>query len=52
MKSLVDDLVVTCEEIEGTLEIAVINPSNGINYWLIAVDLLATSCLIDGGHGC
>ena len=39
MKSLVDHLVVTCDEIEDIPKIASINPSNGINYWLIAVVL-------------
>ena len=41
MKSLVDDQVVTFEEIEDTPESAVINPSDTINYCLVAVVLLA-----------
>ena len=35
MDSLVDDIVVTCDEIEVTPGSATINPSNGINYWLL-----------------
>ena len=35
MDSLVDDIVVTCDEIEVTPGSAAINPSNGINYWLL-----------------
>ena len=46
MKNLVDDLVVTCDEIEDTPESAVINPSNGTNYWLITVALLVIACLL------
>ena len=43
MKSLVDDLVVTCDQIIDILELVVISSSNGINYWLIAAVLLAIS---------
>ena len=46
MKSLVDDLVVTCDRIADTPKSAVINPSDGINYWLIAVVLLSVACLL------
>ena len=35
MKSLADDMVVTCDEIEDTQKTAVINPSYGIDYRLI-----------------
>lgn len=37
MKSIVDDIAVTCDEIEDTHKGAVIDPSNGINYRLIAL---------------
>ena len=37
MKSLVDDLVVTCDKTEDTPESEVINLSNRINDWLIVV---------------
>ena len=46
MKSLVDDLVVTCDRIADTPKSAVINPSDGINYWLIAVALSSVACLL------
>ena len=46
MKSLADDVVVTYDEIVDTPKSAVINPSDGINYWLIAVILLAMGCLL------
>ena len=57
--SLVDNLVVTCDEIEDMVrdlgypepESAVINPSynskpHGINDWLIAIALLVIACLL------
>ena len=43
MKSLVDDVVVTCDESEDT---PVIIPINAINYWLIVVVLLAMACFL------
>ena len=46
MKSLVDDLIVACDEIVNTPGSASINPSNGINYWVIVVVLLAIACLL------
>ena len=46
MKSLADDLVVSCDEIVDTPETALINSSGGINHGLIAVVLLATACLL------
>ena len=46
MKSLFDDLAVTSDEIVDAAETAPINPSNGTNYWLIAVVLLALACLL------
>ena len=47
MKSFVNDLIVTCHEIENTPKSAVYSPSNGINYWFIAVFLLTTiACLL------
>ena len=46
VKSLVDNLVVTCDEFENTPENSVINPSNGINYWLLAVVILAITCIL------
>ena len=44
--SLVDDLVVTCDEVENIPKSTSISPSNGINYWLIAAALLAIACLL------
>ena len=46
MRSLADDLVVTCDETGDTLESAPINPSDGINYWFIAAVQLAITCLL------
>ena len=46
MKSLVDDLVVMCDEIVDETQSSIINPINGINYCLIAVVLLVTGCLL------
>lgn len=37
MKNIADDLAVTCDEIEDAHKGAVIDPSNGINYRLIAL---------------
>lgn len=45
MKSLVNDLVVTCDEIVDTPESASINPNNEISYRLVAVLLLPIACL-------
>ena len=44
MESIVHDLVVTCDKIEDTSKSASIIPSNGINYLLNAVILLAIAC--------
>ena len=46
MKGLVDDLLVTCEETEGTPNSVVINGSNEINYWVITVFLLVIACFL------
>ena len=46
MQSLVDDLVVACDEIEDTPNRVVINLTNGINYWLFAVGLLEIEYLL------
>ena len=46
IKSHVYDLIVAWDEIEGIAESALINPSNEINYWLIAVVLLTIACLL------
>ena len=46
LKRLFDDLVVTCDVIEDTSNSVVINPSGGINVWLIAIVLLAITCLL------
>ena len=46
MKSLVDDAVVTCGEIQDTPRSVIIIPSDEINYWLNAVFLLAIVCLL------
>ena len=39
-------MVVTCDEIEDTQKTVVVNPSNGIDYRLIVVVLLAIACLL------
>ena len=44
--SVVDDLVLTCAETVDTLKSTIINPSNGINYQLVAIILLAIACLL------
>ena len=41
-----DDLVVTCDGIGDTLESTVINHSDGISCWRIAVVLSAITCLL------
>ena len=46
MKSLVDDPIVTCDEIVDTPESATVNPSNGINYWIIDFVLSAIAYLL------
>ena len=46
MKSLVDDLVVTCDEVEDIPGNASIYPSNGITDWLVVFVLLAVACLL------
>ena len=46
IKSLNGDLVVICDKTGNTLESVVINSSDGISYWLIAVVLLAITCLL------
>ena len=45
-KILFGDLVVTCDETVNTLKIAPVIPFNGMNYWLIAVAVLAIMCLL------
>lgn len=46
MKSPVNDLVVSCDEIEDTPKSIVINHSGGINYQLITAVLLAITHLL------
>ena len=46
MKSLVDDLVVTCYDIKDTQKSAPVSLSHGIYYWLIVIVLLAVACLL------
>ena len=46
IKSLFGYLVVTCDEIEDTQENVVVNTSNRINYWLIAVVLLVRDIMV------
>ena len=41
MKSVVENLIFTCNEIEDTPDSAVVNPSNEVNHWVIA-DMLLT----------
>ena len=50
MKCLVDDLFVTCDEIENTPKNAQINPSDGINYWFVAFLIVNHMFTIAGGH--
>ena len=45
MKSLVDDVVVTCDKIVNIPENASISPNNGINYWFIAAVLCVCVCV-------
>lgn len=46
LESLIDDLVVTFDEIENTLQSAPVKPGNGINYCLIDDVFLTTVCLL------
>ena len=46
MKVLVEDLVVTFDEIEDIPGSALISPGKGINYWFVAVNLLAVTYLL------
>ena len=46
MKSLADDLVVTCDEILDTPDTTSINSNDKTNYWLIATVLLAVTWLL------
>ena len=46
MKSLIDDLLVPYDVIADTQESAQINPSDGINYDLIAVVLISLAGLL------
>ena len=46
MKSLADNVLVIWDEVVDTTESAVISPRDEINYWLIAVILLALECLL------
>ena len=45
MKSLVDDVVATCDKIVNIPENASISPNNGINYWFIAAVLCVCVCV-------
>ena len=46
IKSLVDDLVVSCDVTADTSETISISSSNGINYCLIAAVQLEIACLL------
>ena len=46
MKSLVDDLAVTFDEIIDTTENASVNPNDKASYCFIAIVLLAVVCLL------
>ena len=46
IKSLADDLVVTCDEILDTPDTTSINSNDKTNYWLIASVLLAVTWLL------
>lgn len=46
MKSLPDNLIVTCHAIVDTSKSAPINPSDGISYWLIAASLVLLLVII------
>ena len=39
-------VVATCHEAADTPESTPVNPSDGTNYWLIAVALLSIACLL------
>ena len=43
MKSLIDDLLVTCDDTPAS---RLVSPSDGINYWLIAFVLLSIASLL------
>ena len=45
MKVLVEDLVVTFDEIEDIPGSALISPGKEINYWFVAVNLLAVTLI-------
>ena len=45
-KCLVDNIVVTCDEVVDTPESAVINLNDGTDYWFIAVVLLPVVSLL------
>lgn len=44
MKHLIDDIVMTCDDIADTPEIAFIHFNDKINCWLLCVALLAVTC--------
>ena len=46
IKILVANLEVKCHEIDDIPDSPSINPSNGINYWVIGVILLAIACFL------
>ena len=46
MKSIVDDIVVNCNEFVDMAKTAPVNPNDKTNYWLTAVALLAIACLL------
>ena len=43
---LADDLLITCDETSDIPEGEKVIPRNEINYWLIAIVLLSTACLL------
>ena len=45
-KNVVDDVVVTCDEIVDIPEATSISSNNGMNYWFLCVILLKILCLL------
>ena len=46
MKSIVDDILVTCDEIVDTPKSTPVNPSDGLDYWIVPVVILAIAVLL------
>ena len=46
MKSFINDLTVTSDDIEDIRESESVNPGNGRKYWLVAAVIFAIVCLV------